>query len=197
MSYTLVTGGAKSGKSTFAESLLKDSAAVCYLATSVMNYQDAEMDARIQRHQKIRPASWQTEERFLAIDDWVRSTKNNYDAYLLDCVTVLNTNLFFHIMTEEMGKDIEQVEQLFDAYSPQERYKIELRMFQEWEKIRAVLLETNTTMILVTNEVGSGVVPVSAMGRWFQDLLGKVNQYLAKEAESVYFVICGIPQKIK
>ncbi|MFD2387623.1 bifunctional adenosylcobinamide kinase/adenosylcobinamide-phosphate guanylyltransferase [Enterococcus rivorum] len=65
------------------------------------------------------------------------------------------------------------------------------------EEIVNALAETGAPMIMVTNEVGSGVVPMTLLGRWFQDLLGKVNQFLAKEAETVYFVVCGIPQKIK
>ncbi|WP_170922957.1 adenosylcobinamide kinase/adenosylcobinamide-phosphate guanylyltransferase [Enterococcus sp. 7F3_DIV0205] len=197
MSYTLVTGGAKSGKSTFSESLLKNESSVCYIATSVMEYPDEEMTSRIQHHQNTRPTAWHTEERFLGIDEWLKETSKDYNAYLLDCVTIMTTNLFFHIMSKELAVDLEEIETVFDHYTAKERQKIEEQIFNEWGKITKAIMETNTKMILVTNEVGSGVVPITSLGRWFQDLLGKINQFLAREAEQVYFVVCGIPQKIK
>ncbi|MGX7148591.1 bifunctional adenosylcobinamide kinase/adenosylcobinamide-phosphate guanylyltransferase [Enterococcus ureasiticus] len=197
MSYTLVTGGAKSGKSSFSESLLKNEASVCYIATSVMEYPDEEMNARIQHHQMARPAAWYTEERFLAIDEWIKETSQKYDAYLLDCVTIMTTNLFFHLLSKELDTDLERIETVFDHYTAKERQKFEGQIFSEWEKITKTIMETDTKAVIVTNEVGSGIVPMTSLGRWFQDLLGKVNQYLAKEAEQVYFVVCGIPQKIK
>lgn len=197
MSYTLVTGGAKSGKSTFSENLLKNESSVCYIATSVMEYPDEEMTSRIQHHQNTRPAAWHTEERFLGIDEWLKETSKDYNAYLLDCVTIMTTNLFFHIMSKELAVDLEEIETVFDHYTAKERQKIEEQIFNEWGKITEAIMETNTKMILVTNEVGSGVVPITSLGRWFQDLLGKINQFLAREAEQVYFVVCGIPQKIK
>lgn len=197
MTCILVTGGAKSGKSSFSESLLASNTDVCYIATSVMNYADREMEARIQRHQESRPKNWTTKEQFLAIDELIYQSHRNYSAYLLDCVTIWTTNFFYYLMEQELEIPLAEIDQVFESYSREERCNIEDRIFCEWDKIVNSLTETETTMIMVTNEVGSGVVPMTFLGRWFQDLLGKVNQFLAKEAESVYFVVCGIPQKIK
>lgn len=197
MTHTLITGGAKSGKSSFAEELLAGEAEVCYIATSVMNYADQEMAARIRKHQARRPSTWTTHEQFLALDQLIYQSHQKFTYYLLDCVTIWNTNYFYYLMTEEFAIPLEQVDQAFERFSEEERQVIEDRIFLEWQKIIQAIQATQAKVILVTNEVGSGVVPVHFLGRWFQDLLGKVNQMLGKEAESVYFVVCGIPQKIK
>lgn len=197
MAYTLVTGGAKSGKSSFSESLLESNADVCYIATSVMNYKDSEMETRIERHQESRPKNWTTKEQFLGIDELIYENHGNYSGFLLDCVTIWNTNFFYYLMEVELEIPLAEIDKVFEAYSGEERRNIEERIFDEWKKIVNALAETGAPMIMVTNEVGSGVVPMTLLGRWFQDLLGKVNQFLAKEAETVYFVVCGIPQKIK
>ena len=111
---------------------------------------------------------------------------------ILDCVTVMTTNLFFHYLKEEQLLSLD-----FELLNNKQLSDMEEKIFLEWSKILKEIKRTDIDFWIVTNEVGSGVVPISKMGRWFQDLLGKINQKIGKEAENVYFVVCGISQKIK
>ncbi|MGM0125850.1 adenosylcobinamide kinase/adenosylcobinamide-phosphate guanylyltransferase [Enterococcus sp. AZ194] len=190
MSLTLITGGAKSGKSSFAEELLEGKN-ISYIATNVPRFFDSEMEERVARHQKQRDKNWHTEERFLEIGSYLKENYARYDGFLLDCVTLLTTNLFFHYLKKE-EQSIE-----FEELTTGRLNQLEEQIYEEWETILQVISEQEIPILMVTNEVGSGVVPERKMGRWFQDVLGRVNQKIGKKAEHVYFVVCGIPQKIK
>jgi len=194
MSIVLVTGGAKSGKSSFAERQLQEKKSVAYIATNVPRFPDSEMDERVRRHRAQRNERWHTEERFLQIAEYLNKTATSYEAFLLDCVTILTTNLFFHYAEEITDS---QSLDSFEDLTLVQLNQLEERIYLEWDQILAAAGDLNIEIWLVTNEVGMGIVPERRMGRWFQDILGKVNQKIGQSADEVYFVVCGIPQKIK
>lgn len=177
----LVTGGARSGKSSFAESYLRERYEdVAYLATAIPY--DEEMKDRIKKHQQQRPSHWHTYEGHRDLDRQIKSLKEQ--GALLDCVTILVTNLLFDNLGE---KPIEEVD----------TNELEKKIGNEITKILEACKSYQGDMIMVTNELGSGVVPESKLGRVFRDIAGRVNQKIAKEAQEVYLVVSGIPVKIK
>ena len=171
---TLITGGARSGKSRFAQSLCRDAAQVVYIATALPS--DTEMQARIAHHQRNRPATWQTIEEPLNVPEAVARHAPQADIILIDCVTIWVSNLLY----ESCDSDFIAVEELAMA---------EIGKLIEAAKLGNVLA--------VSNEVGSGIVPASEVARRFRDIQGMVNQQLALASESVYLVVSGIPVRIK
>ncbi len=176
---TLVTGGARSGKSTFAESLLAEKKDVVYIATS--RVYDKEMSERIDLHKKSRPSIWRTFEEnydlYKAVDE------EKY--YILDCITVLTSNIMFDI-----SKDNEYID-----YNMQD--EIEETIMLQLEGLISLVNKKGYELILVTNEVGSSIVPEHHISRVFRDIQGRINQRLGKISDNVYLVTCGIPVKIK
>lgn len=182
---TVVTGGSRSGKSGYAEKLAKDTGEkVLYIATAIPF--DDEMQVRIKMHKESRPDYWDTYEGFKDLNEVVLAKGDKYNAILLDCVTVLITNIMF----SSEGFHEENIN-----HSKME--EIERTIIAELEKLIDATNQRKTQLILVTNEVGSGVVPESKLGRVFRDLAGRVNQFIAKRADNVYFLVSGIPMKIK
>lgn len=185
MAVILIIGGARSGKSSFAEKLCKDSGEnVCYLATSKIT--DDDMADRIEKHRAQRPASWCTIEKYddfesLANDDSFNDSK----VFLLDCITIMITNIMF-----DQNVD-------YDTCSSQTIDVVESTVFSEIRNLLHVMRENNKTLIMVSNEVGMGIVPSYRLGSIFRDIAGRVNQFLAAESDEVYNVICGLPQKLK
>lgn len=175
----LVTGGARSGKSNFAESLYKDKKDVVYIGTSKI--WDKEMEERINRHKKTRPKDWRTYESNYNIEDAVGKETN----YLLDCITVLVSNIMF-----DLSKGIEYID-----YDLQD--KIENTVVSELKSLIGIIRNKGYNLILVTNEVGDSIVPEHHISRVFRDIQGRVNQQIASMADEVYLVCCGIPVKIK
>lgn len=178
----LVTGGARSGKSRFAEEYLhtqfKD---VLYIATAIPF--DNEMKERIKKHKEQRPSHWPTYEGHRDLWKIVKNTDTS--AILLDCVTIMITNLMFDHMGD---KDITECDgQLIEKKISEEVQKL----------IEAVKEEYTGTIIMVTNEVGSGLVPEHALSRYYRDLAGRINQLIARQADEVYLAVSGIPVKIK
>lgn len=173
----LITGGARSGKSTFAESLMEDYSEVCYIATARPS-DDKEMKERIEKHRARRPGHWHT----LEGDRLLSSKIPAVDGVLLDCITVLLSNYLYDSGEELSEASIQKVEE--DV----KKELTNLADFCDKEKIE---------LVLVTNEVGSGIVPMHPLTRAFRDIQGRVNQYLASRAEEVYLVVSGIPVKIK
>jgi len=180
----LITGGARSGKSSFAESMAcKLSDKVLYLATAVPF--DDEMKARIEKHKQSRPSFWDTHEGYQNLSDAVENAKN-YEVLLLDCVTVMLTNLLW----EYPGIDFEKPD--MDILNKAEEY-----VRHEFDKLLDAAQKFEGTLIMVTNELGSGLVPEAPIARSFRDIAGRVNQQIAARCCEVYLTVCGIPMKIK
>lgn len=174
---TLVTGGARSGKSAYAESRAKHYEKVLYIATAQAGG-DEEMIRRIKAHKSRRPASWRTAER----DRDLAAAIEGEEAALLDCVTVMISN---YLWKYSEGNEIIDEE------------KIEGLCMDELRDLIAAARRVDCDLFIVTNEVGSGIVPMHPVSRAFRDIQGRVNQRLAQAADEVYACISGIPVKIK
>ncbi|MBM7870850.1 adenosylcobinamide kinase/adenosylcobinamide-phosphate guanylyltransferase [Clostridium pascui] len=186
----LVTGGARSGKSTFAENLLKDKDDVLYIATSVIT--DEEMQDRVIKHKERRNPKWGTLEGYKNLAEKIEDFDNKY--MLLDCVTVMTTNTLFD---QEQGLLSIGLDNNFDFISMEDVDKITARLKEEFKKLIEKSRELNRTLVLVTNEVGWSLVPEYKLGRIFRDTAGFINQYIGSLSDEVYLVCCGQPLKIK
>lgn len=180
MTCELILGGARSGKSREAERrALESGLAVTVIATA--EALDAEMAARIQRHQADRPAGWRTVETPVTLADTLRREAAPERCLLVDCLTLWLTNLLI---------DAEQLPPGADAEA--------LPLFREQ---RDALLATLPTLpgriILVANEVGLGLVPEHPLGRLFRDEAGRLNQAVAALSSRVVFVAAGLPLVLK
>lgn len=172
---TLITGGARSGKSAFAERLARETARpVTYIAT--LEALDEEMRDRIARHRARRPASWRTVE---TTADLVAATREaaEGDTVLLDCIAVWTSNRLLALRD--------------DAPSPAALAALENTLSAEVGVLAAALAARDGQAIIVTNEVGDGLVPAYALGRAYRDLLGRVNQQLSRAAAHAYLVVAG------
>lgn len=192
-SLTLVLGGAKSGKSEFAEHLYSREKKICYIATGVVKNPDGEMQLRIRRHQQRRSAKWTTCEQYREIAKLIND--HHLDGYLLDDAIMLVTNLFYDLVLTKT--DANKIDEYLTAASAQEIGAIRTTILDEWQQILAARKANNQSMIIVSDEVGLGVVPATKQTRILRDLYGEVNQLIAKQADSVYFVVSGIAQQIK
>lgn len=180
----LVTGGARSGKSYFAEEICKNiGEKVSYLATSEAF--DQEMKDRIEKHKKQRPSSWKTYEAYNNLIDLVPDIAKNSDTVILDCLTVMANNLLYH-----SNLDIEKATQAeIDA--------LEKKIQEELVSFILALKFNKLNLVMVTNELGMGIVPENKMSRVYRDIIGRINQVAARYSDEVYFVVSGISQKIK
>ena len=165
---TFIIGGARSGKSVFAESLvLKSGHKPIYLATGRAS--DDEMAQRIEEHQSRRGEDWHTVEEPLALVDALTQASIEKRIILVDCLTLWITNLMM----------------------------AEADVAREADALVGYLAEAPVPIVIVSNEVGQGVVPENKMARAFVDLSGLVHQRVAAACKHVYFVTSGIPQKLK
>lgn len=175
----LVTGGARSGKSTFAENIYKNKEDVVYIATSKI--WDEEMRERVKLHQKSRPDLWRTYEGNYKLIESIGDERH----YLLDCITVLTSNIMFDI-----SKDNEYID-----YELQN--KIEETILKEIGNLIDEIRKKDYDLVLVTNEVGYSIVPEHHISRVFRDIQGRINQRVAALSDEVYLVSCGLPVKLK
>ena len=171
---TLVLGGARSGKSRFAQSVCAGGKQVAYIATA--RPEDDEIRARIARHRQDRPAHWLTIEEPLEIADAMERYTAHCDFVLLDCLTFWLSNL---------------------CWAHREEAEETTHAAADRELARIVAAGTASHLVIVTNELGYGLVPESAVGRRFRDLQGWINQDAARAADFVYHVVAGIPIAIK
>ncbi|MFC0228435.1 bifunctional adenosylcobinamide kinase/adenosylcobinamide-phosphate guanylyltransferase [Serratia aquatilis] len=179
----LITGGARSGKSSLAERLAAGSSeSVLYIATSVVT--DDEMAERVRLHRQARPAHWRTWEGSQWLDRVIEQQVAGGEAVILECITTWIANLMF-----ELTGDIPVEEIDFDA--------VEALIQQRTSELLAACARSPAAIYLVTNELGMGIVPENRLARHFRDIAGRVNQRLAAAAESVFLVISGIEVKIK
>lgn len=183
---TLVTGGARSGKSSFSEKMcFERGQKVAYIATAAAL--DEGMVDRIKKHQERRPDSWTTFEKQDKVHEiFAQEDIGGYDVFLLDCLTVLVTN----IMLSDPCID-------WDKVSRDRIDEIENGILDQVNKLVDRVLENGHELIVVTNEVGLGIVPENRLARVFRDIAGKANELVASRAQEVFFVVSGIPMKIK
>ena len=206
--FTLVTGGARSGKSTYAERLAAQLAEprggrVTYLATSQPH--DAEMAARVAAHRAARPAAWTTVECPLEVPAAIREHAGpaasgglSGPVLLLDCVTFWVTNLLFAggafggSAPPEDGYNYDK-----DLLPPAEERAAAERVTVAVDDLLAALGETGATLVAVTNEVGLGVVPEYPLARLYRDQLGWANQRLGRAADRLFLLVSGYALDVK
>jgi len=173
-----VLGGARSGKSRYAQARAREAAGpggrVVFVATA--EARDGEMRERIRRHRLERPPEWTTLEAPLQAGEAVAKAGPQAGAILVDCLTLLASNLLLA--------------------SP-DAAAAEAAVMEEIERVLAAARAAGPTVILVSNEVGQGVVPESELGRAFRDIAGRAHQRVAAEADEVVFLTAGIPQRLK
>lgn len=167
---TLVVGGARSGKSAFAQTLCEESPFnLIYVATSPVFPDDKEMTARIQKHKDDRGPRWQAIEEEIAIERIVTEHDTPDTAILIDCATLWLNNLIYH------------------AFPIQDHVRNLLK----------AMAASRAHIVIVSNEVGQGIVPTSAEVRQFRDHQGRLNQQLAEACERIVEVRCGLPLLLK
>ncbi|MBA7562822.1 Bifunctional adenosylcobalamin biosynthesis protein CobU [subsurface metagenome] len=177
----LILGGARSGKSRFAKEMAMNlSEKVLFVATG--EAQDEEMKQRIEKHKQERPSNWRTVEVPTGIGRKIREEVGDARVVIVDCLTLLVSNVL-----GQPGNDPEQI----DTSVVEDRLNVEMK------ELIGCMNDIAATFILVSNEVGMGVVPASELGRIYRDLLGKVNQVLTEHADRVYFMLSGVPLNLK
>jgi adenosylcobinamide kinase/adenosylcobinamide-phosphate guanylyltransferase len=167
----IITGGARSGKSRFAQELaMRWETEVIFIATAAVR--DKEMEKRIARHRQSRPRHWRTIEETRDLVGAIEALGDKSKTIIIDCITLWLSNLM------EGGHEDKGIR-------------------QEARRLGELLQGSFHSCILVTNEVGSGIVPDNALARRFRDMAGEVNQILASCADECYLMAAGIPVKIK
>jgi adenosylcobinamide kinase/adenosylcobinamide-phosphate guanylyltransferase len=172
---TLILGGARSGKSRLAQRLAMDANRVVYVATA-QAASDPEMLARIRRHREHRPSHWRTVEEPIALADAVCKHATDADVILVDCLTIWLSNLFW----EHRAGTASEVEDAFRA---------------DLDTLAGA--GRSLRIILVSNELGSGTVPDTALTREFRDAQGLLNQRAAGLADEVILTVAGLPLYLK
>lgn len=182
MATILIIGGARSGKSSFAQELAQRSGKqVLFVATGVAI--DEEMKHRIEEHQKARPATWRTLEVSTDVGNQISKNIDEAQVVIVDCITFLVNNIF----NQYSAQTNEQIDTPL----------IEQKVTSEISELVDCISRIDASFIIVTNEVGMGLVPANKMGRDYRDLLGRANQLLAQHADKVYFMVAGMPMKVK
>ena len=222
---TFVIGGARSGKSAFAEGLARKYNDVVYIATAEVK--DEEMRDRIQIHRARRPFNWETIEAPFHVDRVIPNLDEKVGVVYLDCITLYITNMLLSDETGSCRGERPFAPAKDDGNSPSltpparggetkgettsssldgrgkgegERESLKQKQSQilgEINKLCKVCRESKSDVIIVSNEVGLGIVPDNALSRVFRDIAGSANQIIADEADEVYFMVAGIAQRIK
>ena len=175
----LVLGGARSGKSAYAQQLAQELGRSRVLFVATAQAWDEEMAQRIAQHQQERPVAWRTLEAPHHVGQAIALHRGDAAVVLVDCLTLLVSNTILRLGESPDPTAAEVAVQ---------------------EEVAALLhtCQTHTaTSILVSNEVGLGLVPDNALGRLYRDLLGRANQTLAARAEAVYFMVAGLAVEVK
>jgi adenosylcobinamide kinase/adenosylcobinamide-phosphate guanylyltransferase len=179
---TLIIGGARSGKSDYAQQLaLESGKKVLFVATAGAG--DEEMRRRIEKHRQGRPASWATLEATTGVGAAVRKNVGGAGIIIVDCITLLVSNVFGKFGYETDGEAPES--------------SVEKEVVREVRELIDCVSRLEADFVIVTNEVGMDLVPANPAGRLYRDLLGKANQMLAKHAGRVILMVAGIPLQVK
>ncbi|MGM0378105.1 MAG: bifunctional adenosylcobinamide kinase/adenosylcobinamide-phosphate guanylyltransferase [Bacillota bacterium] len=180
----LVTGGARSGKSSYGENLLKKlDGKKGYIATAVAF--DEGMKERIKKHKAMRPDKWKTFELQYNISSHIDKISKECDSLILDCITVFISNIFYK----------ENID--WDKITNKEINSLENKIDKEIELIISKIKEYNLNLIIITNEIGSGIVPANKHTRVYRDIVGRINQKVARLSNKAFACISGIPVKLK
>jgi len=175
---TLIIGGARSGKSHFAQELgLKSPQPVLFVATAEAG--DEEMRQRIEAHKKARPVGWRTLEVATHVGSRIVREIGEAQTVIIDCITLLVNNVFAQYGDPLDGSLIEQA------------------VMAEIGELVDGMKQVNARFIIVSNEVGLGIVPADRMSRLYRDLLGRANQELAQHVDEVYLMVAGLPMCLK
>ncbi len=164
-----ILGGARSGKSIAAERMAAGTGRVLFVATA--EALDEGMKRRIAAHRRYRPDGWDTLEEPIHLSRVLKPMANRYDTFVLDCLTLWVSNL---LLKEESDADPEG------------------EIIGTAEKLLDLIEDVGGRWILVSNEVGQGIVPASSLGRTYRDVLGKVNQLVASRADRAYLMVAGL-----
>ncbi|MGD9237986.1 MAG: bifunctional adenosylcobinamide kinase/adenosylcobinamide-phosphate guanylyltransferase [Desulfobacterales bacterium] len=169
---TLVIGGCRSGKSTYALQTAEKINGDKKVFVATCQPQDEEMAQRVARHQKERGQQWTTIEEPLRLPEVISERSQNADVMLIDCLTLWVSNLLMKTADEK-----------------------------KWDKIVSRLIDALKTascpLVVVSNEVGAGIVPDNRLARQYRDIIGRVNQAVAKTAGKVVWMVAGIPVVVK
>lgn len=167
---TFVLGGARSGKSAYSLKLAKKYKKVAFVATCL--HLDKEMKKRIELHKKSRPSYWRTFESTQGISSLLEEIGSKFEVIIIDCLTLWVSGLLFSGLMEDAIEE-------------------------EIIKTLSVLKKIKGSSIIVSNEVGLGIVPRNKLARRFRDIAGRINQLVAAKSNNVFFMISGLPLKIK
>lgn len=167
-----ITGGSRSGKSAFAQQQAEQhEGKLLYVATAEVR--DAEMATRVEKHQQVRGKRWQSLEEPVALANKIPAAATDVSAVMIDCLTLWLSNLL-----EKFGENEDEIR-------------------QEAEELLAALATIEATIYIVSNEVGSGIVPENRLARSFRDLAGLLNQQVAAAADEAWMVVSGLPLRLK
>ena len=184
----LITGGTRSGKSRFGQETaarISPEGHVLYVATA--RVWDEEMAVRVKKHQESRPSSWDTFEGYQDLGNKLVEWGGQYETVLIDCVTMLLTNGIF----DKIGA------QDPDTLSKEQVRELEKEAEETICNLIRGIEQTECNVLLITNELGSGVVPEHLLGRVFRDMAGRANQMLAAAMPQVCLMVCGLPLMVK
>jgi len=178
----LLLGGARSGKSRFAqEYAMRNGENVLYVATATAG--DEDMRRRIEKHKKDRPSNWRTLEAITDIGVQIEANAGDARLIVVDCITMLVNNIFSRY-------DEKRFDEIDDT-------ALENEVIAEIRRLQQCLEKLDVSFLIVSNEVGLGLVPSNRMGRLYRDILGRANQMLAETSDEVYLLVTGIPLQVK
>jgi len=173
-------GGARSGKSTYAENWAKDHSdndAVLFVATAQAF--DDDMRDRISAHRASRPSQWQTVEAPQAIGEAITAQSGPYETVVIDCLTLLVSNILLQLPEDCTQADADRA------------------IRHELDALLTAYQRSQATWLIISNEVGMGVVPPYRLGRLYRDALGRANQQIARHADDVLLLVAGLPWMLK
>jgi adenosylcobinamide kinase / adenosylcobinamide-phosphate guanylyltransferase len=177
----LLLGGARSGKSHYAQELAKNTARVLFVATATPG--DEDMRLRIEKHKLDRPETWRTLEAATNIGEAIEDNIEDEKLVIIDCITLLVNNIFCRYDEGEFENIDSSI--------------LEKQVISEIEGLQKCLQKVEASFIIVSNEAGLGLVPANRIGRLYRDILGRANQMLAQSADEAYLMLAGIPLRMK